>query len=178
MADIFRTKAELLTLFADNTSGDISEQDLRDFVMSALGGLGSIVVTGGTTTQTVSATPVAVANWSADGINSDVITDYTTGEITIGTTGAYAVFCDLCFEGDGNDTYYFVPYIDTGSGFVDSGAQRLVCTIDAGGHIAHAGMHGQLALNAGDVIKLYVWSTTGGTSLLLREGILSFKREF
>lgn len=35
MVDIARTKAELLTLFADNASGDISAQDGRDFIQSA-----------------------------------------------------------------------------------------------------------------------------------------------
>jgi hypothetical protein len=34
MADTQRTVAALLTLFADNTSGEISAQDLRDFVVS------------------------------------------------------------------------------------------------------------------------------------------------
>lgn len=35
MADVPRTRAELLTLFADNAAGDISAQDQRDFVVSA-----------------------------------------------------------------------------------------------------------------------------------------------
>ena len=40
--ETFRTRADLLTLFADNIAGDISEQDLRDFVVSILGGFGSL----------------------------------------------------------------------------------------------------------------------------------------
>jgi len=34
MADTQRTRAELVTLFADNTTNDISEQDLRDLLIS------------------------------------------------------------------------------------------------------------------------------------------------
>lgn len=34
MADTVRTEAELLTIFADNTSGDISPQDTRDLIVS------------------------------------------------------------------------------------------------------------------------------------------------
>ena len=34
MADTIRTRASLTTLFADNNSGDISPQDLRDFLIS------------------------------------------------------------------------------------------------------------------------------------------------
>jgi len=36
MADTIRTRAELATLFADNVLGNISEQDLRDFLKSCI----------------------------------------------------------------------------------------------------------------------------------------------
>jgi hypothetical protein len=36
MADTQRTRAEILTLFADNTTGEISAQDLRDFVVTIM----------------------------------------------------------------------------------------------------------------------------------------------
>lgn len=36
MPDTVRTKAELLTLFPDNTTQEISPQDIRDFVVSTL----------------------------------------------------------------------------------------------------------------------------------------------
>lgn len=36
MVDRIRTRAELLTLYADNTNGNISEQDGRDLIMSCL----------------------------------------------------------------------------------------------------------------------------------------------
>lgn len=38
MPDTRRTLAELLTLYADNVAGDISEQDGRDFIVSVFGG--------------------------------------------------------------------------------------------------------------------------------------------
>lgn len=37
MADTIRTESALVTLFANNTSRAISEQDLRDFLVSVLG---------------------------------------------------------------------------------------------------------------------------------------------
>ena len=36
MADTQRTRAQLLTLFADNVTGQISEQDLRDFLVTIM----------------------------------------------------------------------------------------------------------------------------------------------
>lgn len=36
MADTIRTKSELVTLYADNTSGAISAQDGRDFIVSSM----------------------------------------------------------------------------------------------------------------------------------------------
>ena len=42
MADVFRTRAELLSLLADNTTGEISAQDLRDLVMSIVPAFGHI----------------------------------------------------------------------------------------------------------------------------------------
>ena len=36
MADTQRTRAQILALFADNTTGQISEQDLRDFVVTLM----------------------------------------------------------------------------------------------------------------------------------------------
>jgi len=38
MADTQRTRAALLTLFADNVTGQISPQDLRDFTVTVMGG--------------------------------------------------------------------------------------------------------------------------------------------
>lgn len=36
MADVARTRAAILALFADNNTGQISEQDLRDFVVTVM----------------------------------------------------------------------------------------------------------------------------------------------
>lgn len=53
MADTERTRAALATLYADNTAGDISAQDLRDFLVSVNTTMGPAVAVTGTTTATV-----------------------------------------------------------------------------------------------------------------------------
>ncbi len=53
MSDTRRTRGALATLLADNTSGDISAQDMRDFLVSSLDPFGPIVAINGATTATI-----------------------------------------------------------------------------------------------------------------------------
>ena len=55
MVDTARSQSAILTLMADNTTGDISAQDMRDFVVSTTPGHGSFSVTSSAET-TISAT--------------------------------------------------------------------------------------------------------------------------
>ena len=52
MADTVRTRTALLALLANNTTGDISPQDLRDFMVSTFGGRAIRTVTGDATLTT------------------------------------------------------------------------------------------------------------------------------
>lgn len=81
MADTIRTKAELLALFADNITGDITPQDMRDFVVSNL--------TAESQTETVSGTTVAtnadvfVALLAASDVTLPAVSSYGNRSITI-----------------------------------------------------------------------------------------------
>lgn len=57
MADTARTIAELIALFADNTTGDISEQDCRDLIITFANSFGGMYMEGNAT-----ATTIAVGN--------------------------------------------------------------------------------------------------------------------
>jgi hypothetical protein len=62
MADTNRSLAEILLLLADNTTGDISPQDMRDAVLSLTPAHGSMIVTTPAETLVVSAnTPLKAA---------------------------------------------------------------------------------------------------------------------
>lgn len=178
MAEVFRSKDELLTMFADNNTRDISEQDLRDMVISVLGGFGSIIVRDGSTAQATTSTPAKLVNWLSDGLNSDITSAFADGEITIATDGIHLVMADICFSGSANDMFYLATYIDSGSGYVSSGAHRLVSSPSSAGDIVSSSMHGYKNLTAGTKICLYVWSTTGGTSFTIKEGIFSVKKVY
>ena len=56
-----KTKAELLALFADNTTGDISAADMRDFVDSVVRSCGSCYFSTPAATSNVAATPIKAA---------------------------------------------------------------------------------------------------------------------
>ena len=74
MANQIRTKDELLALFADNTTGLITPQDMRDFVVSNLVAEGQIETTPG---QTMSAfTDVFLADVGASSMILPTIADF------------------------------------------------------------------------------------------------------
>lgn len=55
MADTARTIADLLVLFADNASGDISEQDCRDLIVTFVTTFGSMYMENNATATTIAA---------------------------------------------------------------------------------------------------------------------------
>lgn len=70
MADTKRTLSAITTLFADNTTGDISAQDMRDFLVSAHG------------SRTVNAAAIT-ASETADTDDDAMIVDASGGAVTI-----------------------------------------------------------------------------------------------
>lgn len=89
MADTIRDEAALQTLLADNTSGAISAQDLRDFLVSvpSLASTANLALTGGTMTGSVIFASANLIRWNSDvsiGRNSA-----TAIEINNGTAGTY-----------------------------------------------------------------------------------------
>ena len=119
MADTIRTLAALQALLADNTAGSISEQDLRDVLLSTYpdnphGTFASIV------TQTIASTTVAYevaleVEIAKDGLTHSTSTNNsriqidTAGTYTIivsaiaDTTGGGSAEIDLWFRVDGAD---------------------------------------------------------------------------
>lgn len=92
MADTARTQAALLALFPDNTTRDISPQDLRDFVVSRLSSYAALKGTA-VGAKALGGTPGTLLDtWYSNGVyGGDLTPDYTTGKITIGVTGTYLV---------------------------------------------------------------------------------------
>lgn len=175
MADTSRTLAAVQALLADNTSGAISPQDLRDAILSCLSGFGHISVLGGATAQgSITTTPVKVTAFAADGPSSaDVTPAHGDDSITVSVAGKYAVGAQVSFSGTASKTFLFRIYVD---GVISTlGFQRKLGT---GGDVGSAGLPPCcfLSLTAGQVVTLYVHSSDGGTDITVVDGQLGLDR--
>lgn len=177
MADTPRTVAALQALFANNTSGDISPQDLRDFLVSALGECGGIYIDEGVTSLTgISATPKKNTLFNtAQGYNGvqkgNVTVDKANSKITVGTTGTYRIFHGLSFVGSLNKTFHFEVY-KNGSPLDNVSLRTEVQTTT----VQAAAASGIVDLVVGDVLEVYVDSPDGGTSITVQEEQLNVDR--
>jgi len=172
MADTQRTLAALQALFADNTTGDISPQDLRDFLVSSMGGYGSIYVNGGSTAQTgITGTPAQMTGFATNGISSGTTPDHANDKITILTAGDYLINASASFIGSSSDIFQVEIYNNTtGTGYAFN---RF---ISAGGDTGDAGCNALITCAANDEISLYISSSTGGTSFTPQEASLIVTR--
>ena len=159
-----RTNAALQTLFADNTTGAISPQDLRDFLDSIMGVYGGVLITSGVTGQVlVAATPEQLTEWTADGESNGATPAFASNQITIDNAGVYAVFFQISFEGITGSTFDFSVYKNGSplSPVID--CERKTANTDVGS----ASMTAHLTLAAADVLTIEVESSGNGTMVAL-----------
>jgi hypothetical protein len=161
MADTQRTQAALLALLADNITGDISPQDIRDFLVSVSGGYGSIFVHGGVTAQTgITSTPVKMSGFATNGISSGTVPDNTTDDITISVAGDYLVSGSISFTGSSNSTFDIDIYINSTT--TNYGFERKLGT---GTDVGSGPLAGLITCAENDKIDIFVSSPDGGTSI-------------
>jgi hypothetical protein len=175
MADIVRTKAGVAAIFPDGTSGDISAQDLRDFVVSVLGVYAGLYVTGGTTSDTVGIS-YSTVNW-VDGGNAEEDTcdgDYANDRIEVGgmCDGVYKVTGSFCISGTASTTFTVQAAVN---GTNDDSLSGII-TLDASGNVAHVGFSGNVTLADGDYVTVRVVADGMGKTFLLEEGQLHIHR--
>ena len=87
-----KTRAVLTgTSFADNTTGAITAQMVRQFVESGMGGYATICAKSGTpASQAVASTATATIDWNANGSGADAEDDTATVGVTVGTDADFA----------------------------------------------------------------------------------------
>lgn len=152
MADTERSTAALLARAADNNSGDITPQDLRDIIVSALGGYASVYVADGNSPQAVSATAAKLEAFDSDGPASGATPDHSSDAIAIGVTAIYWVefCCDL--EADTAGSYTAELRVDD----VAAGGLKSVCEFEASGETRSWRFAGPVSLSAANVLSVYV----------------------
>lgn len=172
MADVSRSKAELLTLFPNNVIGSITPQELRDLVVSMFGEYAEIIIQEGSVAQSVTGTPQKMTGWLKDGLSVGLVPDYTSGDLTVEVDGVYWVDLNINFSGSANDVFFCAIYVN--------GSDALLARVDrklgSGGDVGSACAGGNLNLSATDTIEIYVWSDSGGTSFLPHQASLRARR--
>jgi hypothetical protein len=157
MADSERTTAALQALFADNHAGAISAQDLRDFLVTALGGYAMIYVADGSTAQTVTDTAAKLTAFAANGPSLGATPAHASDQITIGTTGVYWVefSADVVSDAEVAAEHTFALYAN---GAAAGGLKSDCPAVDS---TRHVGFAGPVSLSAGDIITVYVGYRAG-----------------
>jgi hypothetical protein len=147
MVDTVRTLSALQTLLADNTAGDISAQDVRDFLVSAYSPF----------LVDVSATPININSVTPVTIVSQDITNVAAGDIVRARlTGA------LSNNSGGTKTYSIVPDFD---GAFAPGTNNYVTALGASANPRPFEMEWTLAVISTSVARLHVTSALTDASL-------------
>lgn len=161
MADTQRTLSAALALLADNATGDISPQDLRDTVVSIFANHALIGVAGGSTAQTgISAIPAKVTGFATDGLSSGCITAAAASDkLTVTVAGTYLLVWSCSFYGTSGKA--FLGEIYAGGSPVTLGRWR--ATVGTSPAVSNAVAVGTATLAASADIEGYV-SSPDGTS--------------
>lgn len=170
MADTQRATNALLNLLADNTSGAISEQDLRDALVSVLGGYGSVYVADGVTSQAVTAAAAKLEAFAADGPASGVTPAHADDSLTPLVTADYWVEFGADVSADVGGEFTFELRLNGAA----AGGLKSTVELEAAGETRHAGFAGPISLTANDVVTVYVSGAVG--NLTVRHGRLALKR--
>ena len=134
-ADTDRAKSVLITLLADNTSGDISPQDVRDWLESA-SSYAAIYVHDGATAQTLTTggTAEKMSGFATDGPENNVDAQAASDQIVLPAYAAtYEVSFSIAFNGDGGGggrTYQF--HLNDGAEVAQCAVTRATSSTDTG----------------------------------------------
>lgn len=172
MADTKRLKSEIVTLFADNMSGAVSAQDLRDFLESLdVSRAGYYWSAFATTTMTLQGTAVAGGTNRQKIIGTTVsktlhrFSHASPNQVTY--TGAPAIkadfFAQFCGHQDGTDQDLAFEFQHNGSYL--AGSHTLV-RFPVAGAPYQVCIFGEATLVTGDTIELVVANTTSAGKIL------------
>jgi hypothetical protein len=174
MPDTPRTLAALQALFADNITGDISAQALRDFLVSALEEYGEIYVHDGAVAQAGVIGPVLMTGFATNGVSGGaVVPDVANDRITIGTAGRYLVIGQFSTSGSAGTNWQFHARLDG----VEQPAAATANRTTGATPLSSCCFAAVLDVTAGQQLTVYVESDSGGgASFTIVHGQLSVKR--
>jgi hypothetical protein len=106
MADTIRDRAAVIALLADNTSGDISPQDLRDFLVSTWGLYGALSFYNKSATQSLNTTPATIVAFDTTGGSDGTSVSTGSHNITVSSGGVWQVETHMTLSGFNSGTLY------------------------------------------------------------------------
>ena len=171
MADTARSVAALQTLLADNSSGAISAQDVRDFLVSALGVYGSISCFEESTEQVDPSTGAKLTCFTANGNANGTTPDHTNDQITVNVAGNYDIAFQCSFSGTSSSEVRFRLRV----GGVE---QNYGCTRKLGtaGDVGSASFFAPgITLAASDILTIYVEMDTATDDLTVVDAQFSVR---
>ncbi len=173
------TKAEVLALLADNDSGDISPEDVREIVHLSQGIYGGLSNNhSGIIMQQFNDTPTQVRQWNnalpSIGIVPEV-SGATSGTLTIQVSGTYELRGMFSFNGNNNITYHLHVFSDGAELDPHIGFTRKVGTNN---DVGSAGFCGLVELPSGSVLSVYADADDGANlrDLNIEEGSFVAKK--
>lgn len=175
MADQVRTKADLLTRFPDNTSQIITPQDVRDFLVSVLGGYGQIYTANSSIALAIVTTVWSkLAAFDTDSVSDDITVSSANDNLTILTTAIFEISFNVSFTGSTVTARWDIQIAkNSGASFLSASAG---VTTDSDGSVSASGS-GLVTLTAGDILDLRVKHDQGGTeNITVKHSSLTVKR--
>ena len=166
MADTERTIAELLALFADNTSGDISEQDCRDLIVTFAAAFGGLYIEGNAIATTIAAmnTWYKVAGTTTASAYLNDFTMPADNRLTYDDTITRHVHMSAAFaitSGSNNQTGEMSLYKN---GVIVPGSTMAFKT-SAAGDPRNLALEADINMAPTDYLEVYVRNTTGANNL-------------
>lgn len=169
MSDTPRSLAELLALAADNTSGNISAQDLRDCLVSLYPSRGALEMYGAPVTTTFTGTGAYKALATTTALDTSVCTTCVTmpanGELrwTKATPQVLLVNASLAVLPSANNKQYSFTFAKNGNPVDALHLTALFGNLQ--GRPAGVFLSGLVAIEANDIISVVVRADTDTTSI-------------
>jgi hypothetical protein len=158
MADTQRSKSALATLFADNATGDISPQDLRDFLESMDLPYGAYYISSSAATTPAGAGTFLKALGTTTAIAENNFTHSTNRLTYNGTPDCFAVaMASVSMTCAGVSKIVSLGFAENGAILTPTRIDRKIGT---GSDIGAAGVVGTATLSTNDYLELWVANQT------------------
>ena len=172
MADVELSLADILAALADNADWEIDAPDVRQSILSALGGYGGLSVVDGSTPQALSALPEKLTGFSdvlPSDPNSNVVPNVLNQHMTVAVEGVYEAHLSLQYGVSGS--------VEAELGVAVDGTPTAI-RMDRvlGGPRIGEHCSGPIVVPAGQAVSAYVKLLSGAGDITIKKGTLWIKR--